>query len=1078
MTTMPDPVCSECGSRVTATASEGLCPACLIGGVLARGGMEEEPDCGPSVPRRAGEYELVSEIARGGMGVVYRARQAGLSREVAVKMIASADLAGPDEVRRFRVEAEAAAKLDHPNIIPVLGIGTEGGRPYFVMKLAEGGTLAQARVPMENRAAAEMMEKIARALQYAHERGVMHRDLKPANILLGSEGEPLVADFGLAKLAESGQHTMTGATLGTPGYMAPEQARGDTDRVTTASDVYGLGALLYFLLTGRAPFTGGSSMDVLRRLEAEEPDRPRALNPEADRDLEVIALKCLEKAPEKRIASARELAEELGRWLRGESIQSRPARWDERCVKWAKRRPVVASSLGLGLAALGLIFGLVVAGEFAIRQEKNAAVNSEAKAVAEAARARASERITRLNLYAADMLVIHKALDEGNLGVIRKALERHVPQAGQEDLRGFEWRWLQRFCRGNGTTVLKGHERAVAAVAFSPDGQTLASGGRDGRILLWSAAGGTLSRSLPPPGLPDQAVDLPAFLECVTRSPEAAKLIRQNLRQTDILRTGWRPSEIGEVSALAWSPDGKFLVSASVQSLVRVWRVSDLRLEWILPWKDVAQVAFSPDGRRLVLTRRRRGTYDAELIVVDAESREQLVATGQVKPPFAITRDGSGIVVIAANGRAEVHEMDTGRVTASWPVDSNPIQMVLSPNGRSLATLDDGGEEVGLWALHGGARLMRHRATNERLRAMEFAGDGMLMLTGTSQKVWGLNLASREVDRRLWGHENEIICLAVSPDGQRIASAGTDLTVRLWNISDGGNGAERLAETGAVVAISQDGGQLLAQAGDRTRCWNVAEARNWEVPGDLPRHGLDFTRDARGFHTVRRAGDQTLVETWTPGATTEPAVVVMQDLSPAWQECAACGATGVVAFTLLSGKIHMNSLETGRQLRVLEAPKNATGRVQLSRDGRWLSVFAWPRTLRLYDLATDAPPRAWEACNGTLSRHVFSPDGRMIATGSDDNMVRVWDTAAGTLLAELRGHRAEVTALAFSADSRTLASAGADLTLRLWNVPTWRDLGVYWRGEYFSWIGFSRSALFVHQEQGRGLSMLRADDGR
>ena len=296
------------------------------------------------LPRFLGEYELLEEIARGGMGVVYRARQDKLNRLVAVKLIRSGSLAGTDDLRRFRHEAEAIAELDHPHIIPIYEIGQEDDQPYFSMKLIEGGNLARhiERLKDDPRTVAALIAKVARAVHYAHQRTILHRDIKPSNILLAEHDEPYVTDFGLAKRIGPGSGTMatvTGAVMGTPAYMPPEQARGGTKSVTTAADVYSLGATLYEALTGQPPFAGESAGEIMRQVLDQEPARPSSINPKLDRDLETICLKCLEKEPARRYGSAEALAEDLERWLAGLPITARPVPAWEKAVKWVKRRP-------------------------------------------------------------------------------------------------------------------------------------------------------------------------------------------------------------------------------------------------------------------------------------------------------------------------------------------------------------------------------------------------------------------------------------------------------------------------------------------------------------------------------------------------------------------------------------------------------------------------------------------------------------------------------------------------------------------------------------------------------------------
>jgi serine/threonine-protein kinase len=313
--------------RLAAPLRDSLAPA-------ADGGVAP----GSSV-RYFGDYEILVPIARGGMGVVYRARQVSLDRPVALKMILAGQLAAAEDVERFRHEAKAAANLDHPNIVPIYEVGEHDGQQYFSMKLIDGTSLAQ-RTPgstMEPKTAANIVAKVARAVHHAHQHGILHRDLKPGNILLDAQGEPYVADFGLAKRVDgAGPRSLTGTIVGTAGYMPPEQARAEKS-LTTAADVYGLGAILYELLTGRPPFRAETELDTILQVLEREPAQPRSLNPQLDRDLETICLKCLEKAPANRYPSALALAEDLDRWLAGRPIQARPSGIGTHVWMWLRR---------------------------------------------------------------------------------------------------------------------------------------------------------------------------------------------------------------------------------------------------------------------------------------------------------------------------------------------------------------------------------------------------------------------------------------------------------------------------------------------------------------------------------------------------------------------------------------------------------------------------------------------------------------------------------------------------------------------------------------------------------------------
>ncbi|MGI8957005.1 MAG: protein kinase domain-containing protein, partial [Chthoniobacterales bacterium] len=314
----------------------------------------------PRAPALAqfGDYELLEEIGRGGQGVVYRAHQKSLNRTVALKVIALGHWATETHLKRFRREAEAAASLQHPRIVPIYEIGERDGTCYFSMQFVEGGQVDELvrHEPLPLRRVAEIVANLARTVHYAHERGILHRDIKPGNILLDAEGEPHLADFGLARLVETESTvTRTLEVLGTPSYMAPEQAAGQNAQLTSATDVYGLGAVLYHLLTGHPPFAGGTTYETIRLVLETEPRSPRLWNPKVDRDLTTICLKCLEKDPGRRYPSALALAEDLERWLGHEPVQARPAGIFYRGRKWVQRNPTLAALVPLAASLLGAI---------------------------------------------------------------------------------------------------------------------------------------------------------------------------------------------------------------------------------------------------------------------------------------------------------------------------------------------------------------------------------------------------------------------------------------------------------------------------------------------------------------------------------------------------------------------------------------------------------------------------------------------------------------------------------------------------------------------------------------------------
>ena len=463
----------------------------------------------PLVPgtkiRYFGEYELLEQVGMGGMGIVYKARQSKLKRIVALKLIKSGALANPQDLQRFQVEARAAARLSHPGIVPVHEVGVFQDQHFYTMEYVAGGSLSRLYRdgPVVARRAAELVKQLAEAMHYAHQNGIVHRDLKPANVLLTAEGQPRITDFGLAKLIETEDETHeatlteTGQILGTAGYMSPEQAGGKTRLVGPPTDIYALGAVLYALLTSRAPFVGESVPLTLMQVLHKEPVSPRLLNPSLPRDLETICLKCLEKEPHKRYGTAELLAEDLGRFLARKPVLARPIGLIERGWRWSCRNSVVAALLVT--VAASLLIGTAVSTYYWDQSEKQAvkeriareaavessllaekrakeAIASEllaetrrkeaevSAALAESRRKEAVEsatlaesrkvqsdqnaRMARLNLYVAHMQRIQKAWDEGQVKEIVGLLDRYLPQPGEEDLRSFEWHYWHRRCHG------------------------------------------------------------------------------------------------------------------------------------------------------------------------------------------------------------------------------------------------------------------------------------------------------------------------------------------------------------------------------------------------------------------------------------------------------------------------------------------------------------------------------------------------------------------------------------------------------------------------------------------------------
>jgi serine/threonine protein kinase len=537
--------CPQCGSPLDLGLAEGLCPVCLIGGVEKVSEPLQEigaPETESLLPIPG--YTVTAELARGGMGIVYRARQHLPSREVALKMLLPASATSRDLRQRFHLEAHTLAELDHPAILPVYETGEHDALPWFAMKLATGGNLAERSRNYTGRwrDIAELVVTLAEAVQFAHERGVLHRDLKPANILFDTVGRPFVADFGLAKLIHPNHElTQSHRPLGTPHYLPPEVAASNAGRATIASDVYGLGAILFELLAGRPPFLAEGLPALLKRIVEEEPRLPARpelgpaigehpagtgtsgsedvsagylpLAPLIPRDLRVITLKCLAKDPARRYSSARELGEDLRRYLAREPILARPADPLERWVRWCRRQPALASAM---VTVLLLSLGLAVV-------STRAAHRNEALRL---------EGLT--HLYASDMRLVQRAIEESKFGAAAGLLERHLPRPGDPDLRGFEWWHFQDRCRSEEDASLDALSNQVQRLAFSVDGRFLAAAGME--VMLWDAATRQLLFRHP----------LPGFAWSLLFSADGARLLCRHRR--------WRSASVRDGTHAARPP--------------------------------------------------------------------------------------------------------------------------------------------------------------------------------------------------------------------------------------------------------------------------------------------------------------------------------------------------------------------------------------------------------------------------------------------------------------------------------------------------------------------------------------------
>jgi len=1003
-----------------------------------------------------GEYELLEEIARGGMGVVYKARQRKLGRTVAVKMILAGPLAGKEFVQRFRTEAAAAAILQHPNIVAIHDVGVHEGHHYFSMDYVEGQSLSQlvGQQPLSPAKAARYVALIAEAIHYAHERGILHRDLKPSNVLIDSNDQPRITDFGLARrLDGESSLTISGQVLGSPNFMPPEQAGAKRGKVGRPSDVYALGGILYYLLTARAPFQAESLEGIITQVLNAEPVSPRLLNPSIPKDLETITLKCLDKEPSRRYQTAQELADELGRVLHHEPIRARPITQPEKLWRWCRRKPALATALGLALAAL--VIGLATTSWQWRRAERLAESERQGRI--------AGQR----QLYVATMNLAQAAWEQNHVSRAKQLLE----DTATAPERGFEWYYWQRQMHQE-LKALRGHSGPILAVAYSPDGQRIATGSADHTAKVWDAETGKELFPLKGHTAPVQSVAFsPVGQRIVTASwDKTARVWDATTGKLLHILEGHRK----EIFSVAVSTNGQRIATGSLDHTARIWDATtgNSLLEFTNHAHGVWAVAFSPDGQRVV-----SGSWDKTARVWDANSKKELaVLANQSDAVFsaAFSPDGQSIVTGGKGGTVRLWDAWSGALRQTFDGHQRPVFSVsFSPDGRRIISGSDD-QTARVWDAANGKLLRILKGHGSRIGSVAYSPDGQRIITGggavrvspngedvdftvgddNAAKVWDA-IESREMNT-LKANDAPVMSVDFSPDGKLIASGSLDGAARIWDL---GSGRELWVHTNNAmvrsVAFFPDGRRMV------TGCWDH-NATVWEVPTGkelFPLEGhterlFSVAVSPDGYWIATGSWDST-VRLWEAASGRHVSIfrghgarVYPVAFSRDSRRIVSGGGDGVARVWDVESRMERLPLEQKQH-------RGPIWSVAFSHNDRRIVTGSHGLSATVWDATTGEEQMTLDGHTAHMHAAVFSPDDSRILTASGDHTAKLWDSTTGQELLTLRGHTESVFSAVFSPDGQRIVTGSGDGTVKVWEAAS--------KEQVAKWQEEERTATAVEQ---------------